>query len=115
MNIPNIQKLLNRVPSWLYLAIAVLIFAASNSVTRIITDIGQHNLIHGRNPISLCNVLFVGNVFAIAVMLPIFYRDWTPHVLKKLTRKDWISLTITSILTGAIAPALTFTAIGNTT
>ena len=31
-----------------------------------------------------------------------------------MTRKDWISLTITSILTGAIAPALTFTAIANT-
>ena len=81
MNVPNIQKFLNQIPSWMYLAIAVLIFAASNSVTRIITDIGQHNLIHGRNPISLCNVLFVGNVFAIAVMLPIFYRDWTPYAL----------------------------------
>jgi len=114
MNVRNIQKFLNRVPNWMYLAIAVLIFAASNSVIRIVTDIGQQNLIDGRNPISLCNVLFVGNVFAIAVMLPIFYRDWTPHVLKKLTRKDWISLTITSILTGAIAPALTFTAIANT-
>ncbi len=114
MNVSNIQKFLNRVPSWIYLAIAVLIFAASNSVTRIVTDIGQQNLIDGRNPISLCNVLFVGNVLATALMLPIFYRDWTPHVLKKLTRKDWISLTITSILTGAIAPALIFTAIGNT-
>ena len=114
MNVPNIQKFLNRVPSWIYLAIAVLTFAASNPVTRIITDIGQQNLIDGRNPISLCNVLFVGNVLAIAVMLPIFYRDWTPQVLNKLTRKDWISLTITSILTGAIAPALIFTAIAST-
>jgi drug/metabolite transporter (DMT)-like permease len=71
-------------------------------------------LIDGRNPISLCNVLFVGNVFAIAVMLPIFYRDLAPDVLKRLTRKDWIDLTITSILTGAITPALIFTAIATT-
>lgn len=114
MNVPNIQKFLNRVPSWIYLAIAVLTFAASNPVTRIITDIGEQNLIDGRNPISLCNVLFAGNVLAIAVMLPIFYRDLAPDVLKRLTRKDWISLTITSILTGAIAPALIFTAIATT-
>jgi len=110
----ELQKFLNNVPSSMYLAIAVLIFAASNSVTRIVTDIGQHNLIHGRNPISLCNVLFIGNICALAFMIPLFYRDWTPKVLKSLTRKDWISLTITSVLTGAIAPALTITAIGNT-
>ena len=47
-------------------------------------------------------------------MIPLFYRDWSPTILKSITRKDWISLTITSIFTGAIAPALIFTAIGNT-
>jgi drug/metabolite transporter (DMT)-like permease len=47
-------------------------------------------------------------------MIPLFYRDWNPTVLKSLTRKDWISLTVNSIFTGAIAPALMFTAIGNT-
>lgn len=110
----NLQKFLDRIPSSIYLAIAVLIFAASNSFTRIVTDIGQHNLIDGRNPISLCNVLFVGNICALGLMIPLFYRDWKPSILKAITRKDWIGLTITSILTGAITPALTFTALGNT-
>jgi drug/metabolite transporter (DMT)-like permease len=114
MKISNIQNILNRIPSSIYLAIAVLIFASSNSLTRILNDIGLHNLIDGRNPISLCNVLFVGNICGLGLMIPLFYHDWNPTILKSLTRKDWISLTITSIFTGAIAPALTFTAIGNT-
>lgn len=112
--ITSIQKLLSRVPSTMFLAIAVLIFAGSNSFTRIVVDIGEHNLIEGRNPISLCNVLFVGNICALGLMIPIFYRDWSPNVLKALTRKNWIDLTIISIFTGAIVPALAFTAIGNT-
>lgn len=101
------------IPSSIYLAIAVLIFAASNSFTRIIIDIGQNNLIDGRNPISLCNVLFVGNICALGLMTVIFHKDWQTSKLKALTRQDWISLTITSILSGAIAPALMFTAIGH--
>ncbi|PZO44229.1 MAG: EamA family transporter [Pseudanabaena frigida] len=114
MNINNnIQKTFSQVPGWIYLAVAVLIFAASNSFTRIIIDIGQHNLIDGRNPISLCNVLFVGNICAFGVMVLIFYKDLKLSTLKALTRKDWINLTITSVLSGAIAPALTFTAIGH--
>jgi len=114
MKVTNLQKFLGQIPSSVYLSIAVLIFAASNSFTRIVTDIGAHNLIDGRNPISLCNVLFVGNICALGLMIPLFYRDWKPNTLKAITRKNWIGLTITSILTGAIAPALTFTALGST-
>jgi drug/metabolite transporter (DMT)-like permease len=102
------------IPSSIYLAIAVFIFASSNSITRKIVQIGQNNLIDGRNPISLCNVLFVGNLCALGLMTIIFYKHWNLHNLKALSRKDWISLTITGILSGAIAPALIFTALGMT-
>lgn len=112
--IRDIQKKLGQVPSSIYLAIAVFIFAASNSFTKIVVDIGEQNLIDGRNPISLCNVLFVGNLCALGLMLPLFYRDWNSRTLKLLTRKDWTSLTITSIFSGAIAPALIFSALGIT-
>lgn len=110
----NIQKNLSQFPSPMYLGIAVLIFASSNSVTRKIVEIGQDNAINGRNPISLCNVLFVGNICALGLMTLFFHQDWKPKTLKALTRKDWISLTITGILSGAIAPALIFTALGQT-
>jgi drug/metabolite transporter (DMT)-like permease len=115
MKVANkIYNILIRVPSPIYLGIAVLIFAASNSVTRKIVEIGENHAINGRNPISLCNVLFVGNICALGLMTLIFYKDWQPHILKNLTRKDWISLTITGILSGAIAPALVFAALEQT-
>jgi drug/metabolite transporter (DMT)-like permease len=115
MKIANkVHRVLIRVPTPMYLGIAVLIFAASNSLTRKIVEIGQAHAINGRNPISLCNVLFVGNICALGLMILIFYQDWKPHTLKALTRKDWISLTITGILSGAIAPALIFAALEKT-
>ena len=115
MNIvKGVHKILRRLPSSIYLGISVLIFASSNSITRKIVAIGQAHAINGRNPISLCNVLFVGNICALGLMTLIFYQDWKPNTLKALTRKDWISLTITGILSGAIAPALIFTALGQT-
>lgn len=110
----NLQKILSRVPTSIYLAIAVLIFAASNSVTSKLIEIGKYHFIHGQNPISSCNVLFVGNVCAFGLMSLIFHQDWKLTTLKVITRQDWISLTITGILSGAIAPWLIFTALEQT-
>jgi drug/metabolite transporter (DMT)-like permease len=110
----NIQKLLRQTPSSCYLALAVLVFASSNSLTRRVVDIGKQHLIDGRNPISLCNVLFVGNICALGLMFLIFHRQWNWANLKVLSRKDWLGLTITGILSGAIAPAFIFTALGIT-
>ena len=110
----KISQILSRVPSSVYLWTAIAIGAASSSVTRKIIEIGKTHLIDGRNPISLCNVLFVGNICALAVMLPIFYQQLTPRMLKQLTRGDWISLVVIAILSGAIAPGLIFAALDNT-
>lgn len=115
MKLPKVlQNILNQIPTPVYLGTAVLIFAASNSVTRKIVQIGESHTVNGHNPISLCNVLFVGNLCALAVMTSIFYPDWKPHVLKALTLKNWITLTVLGILSGAIVPALIFTALGQT-
>jgi drug/metabolite transporter (DMT)-like permease len=104
----------NQVPSLVYLWTAVLIFAASNAVTRKVTEIGAAHLVHGRNPISLCNVLFVGNLCALAVMLLIFGKQWNRQTLGQLTRGDWISLGAIAILSGALGPGLIFAALDNT-
>ena len=105
---------LTSLPSSVYLAIATVIFAASNSITRKIIEIGNANLINGQNPISPCNVLFVGNFCAFALLLPLCYQQCRPAVLKRLTRKDWGLLLVVAILSGALAPALIFTALGLT-
>lgn len=106
---------LSRIPSSVYLWTAILIFAASNSVTYRIIEIGEQHSVNGRNPISLCNILFVGNLCAFALMMLIFYKEWTLRNLRQLTRGDWISLTIIAILSGALGPGLIFAALDNTT
>ena len=110
----NFQHFLKQIPSPAYLALAVVIFSSANAVTRRIIELGQAFAIDGRNPISLCNVLFVGNLCALGLMSLIFHSDWQLHKLKKLTLKDWCLLTVTAILSGAIAPGLMFTALGQT-
>ncbi|MGH2413876.1 MAG: DMT family transporter [Microcystaceae cyanobacterium] len=110
----KISQTLSQVPSSVYLWTAILIFAASNSITRKIIEIGERHLVNGRNPISLCNVLFVGNICAFLVMVPLFYQEWQLPTLKRLTRGDWMSLTVIGILSGALGPALIFAALDQT-
>ncbi|WP_013321374.1 DMT family transporter [Gloeothece verrucosa] len=104
----------DKIPSSAYLWAALLIKAASSSITRQVTQIGEQHLINGRNPISLCNVLFVGNICALAVMLLFFAREWHINTLKRFSRQEWISLIIVAIISGALAPALFFSALDQT-
>lgn len=97
-----------------YLWLAILIFGASSAVTRKLTEIGAQHFIGGRNPISLCNVLFVGNLCALIVLLLIYWRQWNKAALKQLSTKDWVSLTAVAILSGALAPGLIFQALALT-
>jgi drug/metabolite transporter (DMT)-like permease len=98
----------------IYLWLAIIIFGASNAVTRKLTDIGSNHLISGRNPISLCNVLFVGNLCALVVLIVIHRKQLKPHTLKQLSRQERISLILVAILSGAIAPGLIFQALALT-
>ena len=58
-----------------YLWIAILIFAAAASVVARLVEIGEANLIDGRNPISFCNLLFAGNLVAALTLLALYHRD----------------------------------------
>jgi drug/metabolite transporter (DMT)-like permease len=89
----------------------MLIFGASSAVTRKLTEIGAQHFIGDRNPISLCNVLFVGNLCALIVLILIYWRQWNRATLKQLSKKDWLSLTAVAILSGALAPGLIFQAL----
>ena len=110
----KINKLSNFISGRGYLAIAIFIFAASSSIIRKLTDIGGENLIDGRNPISFCNVLFVGNLCALLTLLSIYGKQWTKKNLQQLSTSDWFGLIGVAILSGALAPALTFAALERT-
>ncbi|MDJ0592407.1 MAG: DMT family transporter [Pleurocapsa sp. MO_226.B13] len=106
--------MLDKIPGRGYLLIAILIFAASNSVTRRLTELGADNLIDGRNPISFCNVLFVGNLCALLALISIYGKEWNPSSLNRLAIADWISLVAVAALAGALAPAMFFFALERT-
>jgi drug/metabolite transporter (DMT)-like permease len=111
----KIPRTCNPIPPIAYLWIAIAIFASSSSVTRKIIELGQTHLVHGRNPISLCNILFVGNICAFLVMGSVFHRDWRLDRIRQLRRVHWLSLTFVAILSGALAPAMIVTALDKTT
>lgn len=71
-------------------------------------------MIGDRNPISLCNVLFVGNLCALIVLIAIYWRQWNKTTLQQLSKTDWFSLTVVAILSGALAPGLIFQALAIT-
>jgi drug/metabolite transporter (DMT)-like permease len=105
------QRYFSKIPGQVYLWIAILIFGASSSVTRKLTEIGATQFMNGHNPISLCNVLFVGNVCALGMMLLLYHGQLTAVNIKQISKMEWVNLTIVAILSGALAPAAIFRAL----
>ncbi|AFY33219.1 DMT family transporter [Calothrix sp. PCC 7507] len=108
------HRLIHRISGQTYLWLAILIFGSSSAVTRKLTEIGAQHFMGGRNPISLCNVLFVGNLCALILLILIYGKQWNKAALKQLSRKDWVSLIAVAILSGALAPGLIFQALALT-
>ncbi|NJM72974.1 MAG: DMT family transporter [Scytonema sp. RU_4_4] len=115
MQIPStIFNFVKRNFSKVYLWLAILIFGAANAITRKLTELGSENLIDGRNPISFCNVLFVGNIFALLMLILIYRRQWNTSNLRQVSWQNWMSLSVAAILSGALAPSLIFSALSHT-
>ncbi len=108
------HRLIHRISGQTYLWLAILIFGSSSAITRKLTEIGAQHFMGGRNPISLCNVLFVGNLCALILLILIYGKQWNKAALQKLSRKDWVSLIVVAILSGALAPGLIFQALALT-
>jgi drug/metabolite transporter (DMT)-like permease len=94
--------------------LAVLIFGASSAITRKITELGAQHFMHGENPISLCNVLFVGNLCALLVFIVIYRHQLKRKTLSQLCQREWLSLAVVAVLAGALAPGLIFQALSTT-
>ncbi len=114
-NINSSPHLFQKKVTYALLWLAMFIFGASNSITRKLTEIGETHLIEDRNPISFCNVLFIGNISALFLLIAIYYRQWTIANLKQISWKNWIFLSLIAILSGAMAPGLIFLGLANTT
>ncbi|MEM7553174.1 MAG: DMT family transporter [Cyanobacteria bacterium P01_A01_bin.84] len=108
------SKIINKSSGQLFLWIAVIIFGAANAITRLLTEIGEQNLIAGRNPISFCNLLFVGNICALLLLIAVYYRQLTISNFKQVSLKDWLNMSVVAAFSGALAPALIFMALDKT-
>jgi drug/metabolite transporter (DMT)-like permease len=109
-----VSNFFSGIPGQVYLWLAVIIFAAANSVTRKLTEIGSQNFIDGRNPISFCNVLFVGNICALLVLILIYRRQLNVRSFWQFSLKDWGSMAAVALLSGALAPGVIFEALSRT-
>ncbi|WP_107669396.1 DMT family transporter [Cyanothece sp. BG0011] len=104
----------NQMSGRFYLLVGVMIFGVANAVTRKLTEIGAQNLIDGRNPISFCNVLFVGNLCALIALLGVYYPQLKKTAFRNLSSRNWFYLLLVALLSGALAPALFFSALEKT-
>lgn len=95
--------------------LAVVIFAAANSIVRVLSNLGAAHPIDGRNAVTFCNILFAGNITACAILGATFRRDWTRANVARLTRGDWVAMCALALLSSALAPALIFQALEATT
>jgi drug/metabolite transporter (DMT)-like permease len=109
-----LTRLGQRTPGQVYLWLAVAIFGAASAIARKLTEIGSQHLVDGRNPISLCNVLFVGNLCALLILTALHYHRLHPAEIRQISRGEWLNLGIVGILAGGVAPALIFQALAIT-
>ncbi len=111
--ITNISNLSQKIPGQVYLLLAIIIFGASNSITKQLTEIGAAKF-PGENPISFCNVLFVGNICALLILIIIYRKQLKPHELKQFSNQDWATMLTVAFLVGAFSPAASFEALSRT-
>jgi len=111
--ITNISKFSEKIPGQIYLLLAIIIFGASNSITKQLTEIGATKFPE-QNPISFCNVLFVGNICALLILIIIYRKQLNLNQFKQLSQKDWATMLTVAFLAGAFAPAASFEALSRT-
>ncbi|MGB3613261.1 MAG: DMT family transporter [Elainellaceae cyanobacterium] len=108
------MKLIPSPSGRVYLMLAIAIFGAANAITRRLTELGAENTVNGHNPISFCNVLFVGNLCALLLLIPLYQHQWRSPILRQITIKQWFMMALVAILGAAIVPMLIFTALSIT-
>ncbi|MEO0373050.1 MAG: DMT family transporter [Cyanobacteria bacterium P01_A01_bin.17] len=103
-----------RISGRVYLGIAVLLFGSASAVTRRLMQIGALHSIDGRNPLSFCNVLLVGNLCALLVLCLVYGRPQLLTAFQRLSGRDYLVLLSVALLAGALAPSLFFIALEQT-
>jgi drug/metabolite transporter (DMT)-like permease len=99
---------IDRLPGYILLWLAVPIFGSASAVTRKITEIGAEHFMGGHNPISYCNVLFVGNLCALLVLVPLNRHQLSRDALSQISGREWLGLFVVATLAAALGPGFIF-------
>lgn len=119
-NSPSIFHKIHALPVSLVAALcgwlAVLIYAASNPIVSMLVDIGEANLVgNGRNAITYGNLLILGSIISLLPISLLNRRDLTKRNVRQLSRRQWLILAVSALLSSALTPGLVFFALENTT
>lgn len=99
----------------LFAWIAVIIYAASNSIVTLLVSIGESMpSAEGCNAITYHNLLLLGTLISVVPLSLMFRHDLTRKNARALGRKDWTLMTVSAFLSSALAPGLFFYALANT-
>lgn len=89
--------------------IAVMCYAAANSIASRLVSVGQaHPLADGSNAITFANLFVLSSLISLVPMVFLFRKDLTRANLRKLAVKDWQLLTISAFVSSALTPGLFF-------
>lgn len=95
------------------LILAMTLFALRAPLTKFLADYGQKIGVGGERVISFCNILFIGNLCAAAVVLGHFRASRVLAELRSLARRGASLLAVSSVLELA-PPILAFAALAHT-
>jgi drug/metabolite transporter (DMT)-like permease len=102
---------LTKTKGLIYLWISTLVFAAANSVFDKLSTLGSSHPINNHNPISFCNVLFVGNLVAGIVFLVVYHKSWRLENIQQVTTTQVCNLSLMTLFSTILGPIFYFLAI----
>lgn len=96
--------------------LAVVLYAASNSIVTLLVGIGEANPISGGgNAITYTNLYLLGSLISLLPMALLYRRDLTRANLRRLTLHQWRLLGVSAVLSSVLTPGLFFYALEHTT
>lgn len=105
------MRLSNKNVGLIYLWMAYLLVAAASPVIHRLGVAGANHPINQHNPISFCNVLFLGNFIAGIVFIAIYYKQWRIRNLAEIKVRQWTGLSGATLFATILGPICYFLAV----
>lgn len=102
------MEITSRSKGIIFITLSYIIVSADEPVIAKLIELGNNHPIHGRNPISFCNVLFAGSLIGAITLFLIQYKNFKAFPFKKLNNVNWLWIFASALFTGFLTPTLFF-------